>query len=174
MSPICRLVKGWETRPTIQRPYQRRRESLTICRFYHKGSTFYSVIEPRPPAQLTDRRSTNWANRAAVIVITIFFPLFFFSLYKHSKTCWLSRPLYFVSKRWLQLKRELQAGLVITVKSPKGQRYGKFIKDLRLWTSLPPFNSDIYVNKTILSEVFIYRFIDILAFLYRLFKRRLS
>jgi hypothetical protein len=81
MSPICRLVKGWETRPTILRPYHRRRESLTICRFYHKGSTFYSAfLRPwvlvRPgtrttTSRTTDRCSTNWAKIHGFIAINV-------------------------------------------------------------------------------------------------------
>ena len=31
--------------PTVFHPYQRRLDSLTICRRYHKRSTFFSVIK---------------------------------------------------------------------------------------------------------------------------------
>lgn len=63
----------------------------------------------------------------------------------------------FFSKREFYFKqRELQSAIVITVKRPKGQRYDKFVKDLRAWTSKEPFNSDVYVNATRLFEVSIY------------------
>ncbi|XP_031556270.1 atrial natriuretic peptide receptor 1-like [Actinia tenebrosa] len=68
---------------------------------------------------------------------------------------------FYLGMRSLYLRRELQAGLVITVKSPKGQRYDKFVKDLRTWTSKEPFNSDIYVNATSFFEPTAYA-----AFLY--------
>ena len=36
--------RNCETGPPTYRPYPRRLESLTICRWYYKGSTFSSVI----------------------------------------------------------------------------------------------------------------------------------
>ena len=36
--------RNYETGPPTYRPYPRRLESLTICRWYYKGSTFSSVI----------------------------------------------------------------------------------------------------------------------------------
>ena len=33
-----------ETGPTVFRPYPRRSESLTVCRFHYKGGTFFPVI----------------------------------------------------------------------------------------------------------------------------------
>ena len=36
--------RNFETGPPTYRPYPRRLESLTICRWYYKGSTFSSVI----------------------------------------------------------------------------------------------------------------------------------
>ena len=36
--------RNCETGPPAYRPYPRRLESLTICRWYYKGSTFSSVI----------------------------------------------------------------------------------------------------------------------------------
>ena len=36
--------KGWETGPTVYRPYPRRLESLTVGRCLYKGSTLSSVI----------------------------------------------------------------------------------------------------------------------------------
>ena len=70
------MNKVYETGPPVYRPYPRRLESLIICRRQCKDSTFSSVIiRPwvlvRPEIELTtsrpaDRRSPNWANRAAV------------------------------------------------------------------------------------------------------------
>ena len=37
--------KCCETGPTVFRPYPKKLESLTICRCYYKGSTFFSVIQ---------------------------------------------------------------------------------------------------------------------------------
>ena len=69
-----------EMAPTVFCPYPRRLECLTNCRCHIKGSTFSSVIlrpyllvlpgfEP-PTSRSTDRRLSNWANRAAVINFT--------------------------------------------------------------------------------------------------------
>ena len=70
------MRKRCETWLMIYYPYPRSSERLTICRSHQKGSTFYLVIlRPwdlfRPgfePAvsRSADRRSPNWANRAAV------------------------------------------------------------------------------------------------------------
>ena len=70
------MDKGCETWPTIYRPYPRRLDSLTICRYHYKGSTFSSVIlrtwvlvRPgfeRATSRTRVRYSTNWANRSAV------------------------------------------------------------------------------------------------------------
>ena len=38
------MNKGCETGPKINRPYPRRLDSLTICRYYYKDSTISSVI----------------------------------------------------------------------------------------------------------------------------------
>ena len=40
-------VQGCKPRPT-DRPYPKRLESLTVCRYHCKGSTFSSVISLRP------------------------------------------------------------------------------------------------------------------------------
>ena len=37
-------ARACETVTTVYRPYPRRLESLTVCRFYYKGSNFSSVI----------------------------------------------------------------------------------------------------------------------------------
>lgn len=63
---------------------------------------------------------------------------------------------FFLKREFYFKQRELQSAIVITVKRPKGQRYDKFVKDLRAWTSKEPFNSDVYVNATRLFEVSIY------------------
>ena len=39
--------------------------------------------------------------------------------------------------------------MIVTVKSSKGERYNKFVKNLKLWTSKQPFNSDFYSRKKI-------------------------
>ena len=69
--------KDCETGPTVYRSYPRRLESLIICRWRYKGSTFYLVIlRPwvlvRPRFEPASSRtavgcSTNWANRSAVL-----------------------------------------------------------------------------------------------------------
>ena len=59
-----------ETGPTVYRPYPKRLESLTICWFNYKGSTFYSVIlrpwvlvrpesNSRPPTWQADAQLTE-------------------------------------------------------------------------------------------------------------------
>ena len=67
--------KYCESGPTVFRPYQRRLESLTVCKCHYKGSTFFSVIKRpwvlvRPgfepvTSRSADRRSPNWANQSA-------------------------------------------------------------------------------------------------------------
>ena len=44
LSPTWTDWKGCETGPTVFGPYRRRVQSLTICRFHYKGSTFFSII----------------------------------------------------------------------------------------------------------------------------------
>ena len=69
-------------KPTVYSPYPRRPERLTICRYNYKGSTFSSVIlrpecwsglglEPST-SRTAVRRSTNWANQAAVKLSLVF------------------------------------------------------------------------------------------------------
>ena len=79
------MNKVYETGPPVYRPYPRRLESLIICRYHYKDSTFslsdstFSLrpwVLVRPGFELTtsrsaDRRSPYWANRAAVRWLTI-------------------------------------------------------------------------------------------------------
>ena len=50
------MNKGCETGPTIHRPYPRRRDSLTICRYHYKGSTFSARESGTLPTELTGQR----------------------------------------------------------------------------------------------------------------------
>ena len=70
-----------ETGPTAFRPYLRRLECLTACRCHSRGSTFFSVnlrpwvwVRPgswSPTSRTVVRRSSTWANQAAVIISII-------------------------------------------------------------------------------------------------------
>ena len=70
-----------ETGPTAFRPYLRRLECLTACRCHSRGSAFFSVIlrpwvwvRPgswSPTSRTVVRRSSTWANQAAVIISII-------------------------------------------------------------------------------------------------------
>ena len=83
-----------ETGPTAFRPYLRRLECLTACRCHSRGSAFFSVIlrpwvwvRPgswSPTSRTVVRRSSTWANQAAVIISIIS------KLRKFRYTRWLS------------------------------------------------------------------------------------
>ena len=51
----------------LYRPYPRRLESLTICRFYYKGSTFSSVIKRPWVLVRPGFEPTNWATSAVIV-----------------------------------------------------------------------------------------------------------
>ena len=70
-----------EMGPTAFRSYPRSLECLTACRYHSKGNTFSSVIlrpwvwvRPgswTPTSRTVVRRSSSWANQAAVIISII-------------------------------------------------------------------------------------------------------